>query len=88
MYTGGGWVGRVSYGPGGKGGAAMVVSGRMRRWLVLVAAVIALPMVGGVVGYLLAGGSGASGVVVTFSCLALAYVAWCARQGQETGVTD
>ena len=65
----------------------MVVSGRMRRWLVLVAVAAVLPLVGGLIGHWLAGGPGASRAVVMFSCLALAYVAWVARQGQETDVT-
>ena len=66
----------------------MVVSGRMRRWLVLVAVTAVLPLVGGLVGHWLAGGPGASGAVVMASCLALAYVAWHARRGQETDVTE
>ena len=80
--------GLVSYGPGAESEAAMVVSGRMRRWLVLVAVAALLPLVGGLVGHWLAGGRGASGAVVMFSCLALACGAWCARQEQETDVTE
>ena len=66
----------------------MIIPGRARRWLVLVAVVVLLPLVGGAVGYWLAGAPGARGAVVVFGCLALAYVAWYARQGQEADVTD
>ena len=49
----------------------------------LVAVTAVLPLVGGLVGHWLAGGPGASGAVVMFSCLAPAYGAWVASRGQE-----
>ena len=78
----------LSYGPGGESEAAMIVSGRMRRWLVVVAMLAVSPLVGGLIGHWFAGGPGASRAVVMFGCLALACGAWVARQGQETDVTD
>ena len=75
--------GQVIFGPAAQGEAAMVVSGRMRRWLVLVAVAAVLPLVGGVAGHSLGGSHGASRAVVMFGCLALAVLAWYASRGQE-----
>lgn len=65
-----------------------MVSGRMSRWLMLVAVAVVLPLAGGVVGHWLTGDAGARGAVVVFGFLVLAYVAWHAKRWQETNVID